>query len=298
MSRAAPAALLLVSFACAPTPEGRSKALLGALLLDGSGGPPLSNSIVIVEDGRIRAAGAPSAVPVPDDADKVDGSGKVIVPAPVDVSDGAHSAALIRAGSPEEARRAVAALAARRPTVLYLDETAPETAEAALDAARAAGIPVLARASTQADASFLVDRGASGLIGIPRGTEDLDAALVARLRDLRIVVAPALAASGPSLAAAERNTLRLFRAGVPIAAASEGGDLQRELELLAAAGIPPLDVIVAATRNGALALHDPSRGAIEPGKRADLLVLTANPGADIANLRRIGLRMSGGEWLH
>ena len=78
--------------------------------------------------------------------------------------------------------------------------------------------------------------------------------------------------------------------------ASEGGDLQSELELLAAAGIPPLDVIVAATRNGALALHDPSRGSIAPGKRADLLVLTANPGADIANLRSIGLRMSGGEW--
>jgi imidazolonepropionase-like amidohydrolase len=291
------AALLLPLCACAPGDDSRAKAFLGALLLDGSGGPPLSNSVVVAAGGRIRAAGAPSSVPVPAEADRIDGSGKVLVPALVDVRDRAEPPALVRAASPADARRSVDALAAAHPSVLYLDETSPETAEAVLEAARAAGIPVLARAATQSSAAFLVDRGVSGLIGMIADTEALDPALLSRLRDLKITVAPALLHAGAALEAAKHNTLRMFRAGVPIAAASEGGDLQRELELLADAGIPALDVLVAATRNGAAALRQPDRGTIEAGKRADLLVLSANPGADIANLRRVTLRLNGGEWV-
>jgi imidazolonepropionase-like amidohydrolase len=290
-------ALLLPLAACAPGEDNHSKAFLGAVLLDGSGGPPLSNSIVVTAGGRIRAAGARSAVPVPAEADRIDGSGKVLTPALVDVCDRAEPSALVRASSPSAARRAVEGLAAQRPSVLYLDEAAPETAEAVLEAARAAGIPVLARVSTQASAVFLVDHGVSGLIGMIADTESLDPALLSRIRDLKITVAPSLLHAGAALEAAKHNTLRMFQAGVPIAAASGGGDLQRELELLADAGIPPLDVLVAATRNGAIALHQPDRGTIEAGRRADLLVLSANPGADIANLRQVALRLNGGEWV-
>jgi imidazolonepropionase-like amidohydrolase len=290
-------ALLLPLGACAPGDESHPKTFLGALLLDGSGGPPLSNSIVVTAGGRIRAVGSRSTVPVPAEADRIDGSGKVLIPALVDVRDRAEPAALVRAASPADARRAVEALAVKHPPVLYLDETSPETADAVLEAARAAGIPVLARVSTQASAAFLVDHGVSGLVGMIADTETPDPALLSRLRDLKITVAPALLRAGASLETAKHNTLRMFRAGVPIAAASQGGDLQRELELLADAGIPPLDVLVAATRNGAIALHQPDRGTIEAGKRADLLVLSANPGADIANLRQVALRLNGGEWV-
>jgi imidazolonepropionase-like amidohydrolase len=100
------------------------------------------------------------------------------------------------------------------------------------------------------------------------------------------------------LDAAKRNTLRLFQAGVPIAAASKGGDLLREIELLVEAGLPPLDAIVSATRNSAmLARQTDQAGTIEPGKRANLLVLSANPGEDIRNLRKVALRLNGGEWV-
>lgn len=296
ISRSLLLALLLPLSACGPGNDSRSKAFLGALLLDGSGGPPLSNSVVVAAGGRIRAAGSSSSVPVPGDADRIDGSGKVLVPALVDVRDRAEPASLVRASSPADARRTVETLAAGHPPVLYLDETPPETAGAVLEAARAAGIPLLARISTQSSAAFLVDHGVSGLIGMISGAEPLDPALLSRLRDLKITVAPALQA-GASLGPAKRNTLLMFRAGIPIAAASLGGDLQRELELLADAGIPPLDVLVAATRNGAIALHQPDRGTVEAGKRADLLVLSANPGADIANLRQVALRLTAGEWV-
>jgi hypothetical protein len=37
-------------------------------------------------------------------------------------------------------------------------------------------------------------------------------------------------------------------------------------------------------------------GAIQVGKRANRLLLSANPGEDIRNLRRVALRLTDGEW--
>lgn len=74
-----------------------------------------------------------------------------------------------------------------------------------------------------------------------------------------------------------------------------GEGFHREMQLLVEAGIPPLEVLGMATRNGAIALgqlHE--RGTIEIGKRADFLVLEANPLADIRNARRISLVMIDG----
>jgi imidazolonepropionase-like amidohydrolase len=67
-----------------------------------------------------------------------------------------------------------------------------------------------------------------------------------------------------------------------------GASLHQELELLASAGIPPLDVLKLATRNGAeaLGLLD-ELGTLEVGKRADMVLLSANPAADIGATRRI-----------
>jgi len=63
-------------------------------------------------------------------------------------------------------------------------------------------------------------------------------------------------------------------------------------------GLPPLDAIVAATRNSAQLLRISNQaGTIAPGKRADLLVLSANPGEDVRNMRKVSLRLSAGEWV-
>jgi imidazolonepropionase-like amidohydrolase len=282
---------------CGSSGGGHGKAFLGALLVDGLGGPPMSNSVVLTEGQHIAAVGSPSNVPIPADADRIDGSGKVIVPALVDVCDRADPAAMVRAATAEEVRRQIAELAARKTAVLHLARSTPEVAEAAIEAARASGIAVLAHVETQAEAKFLVDRGASGLIGMVRDTEDLDPAWLARLRALRITVAPGLTHAGAALGLAERNTHRMFTAGVPIAVASLGGGLDRELELLVQAGLPPLDALVAATRNGAIALGESDRGTLEADKRASLLVLSANPGEDIGNLRKVVLRLVDGEWV-
>jgi imidazolonepropionase-like amidohydrolase len=91
---------------------------------------------------------------------------------------------------------------------------------------------------------------------------------------------------------------RLHQAGVPL---TVGTDIpnpwmyHREMELLVSAGIPAADVIRMATRNAAIALRLTSEiGTIEPGKRADLVVLDADPIADIRNTRRISWVVHGG----
>jgi imidazolonepropionase-like amidohydrolase len=299
MPRYALALLSLALCACGPAGEGRARVIIGAVLIDGAGGPPLSNSVVVVAGDRIRAAGAPSTIPIPADADKIDGAGNFLVPALVDVCDRADPPGFLRPASPSDARAMVAELVARKGTAIHIGMLPPAVAAAVFEAAREAHIPVTGHFSTQAEARFLVEKGASGLVGMIRDTEDLDSVLLSRLRDLRIVVAPALGNAGAALDIAKRNTRRLFAAGVPLAVASEGGDPFRETELLAEAGIPPLDVIVAATRNGAMALHQlEERGTIEAEKRADLLLVSANPAEDIKNLRRVALRMIAGEFGH
>jgi imidazolonepropionase-like amidohydrolase len=91
------------------------------------------------------------------------------------------------------------------------------------------------------------------------------------------------------------NTRRLNEAGARIILGSDTGlpdhlfgyAEQRELELMASAGMTTMEVIVAATSRGAEYLQLNDTGTLAPGKRADFLVLDANPLDDIRNTRRI-----------
>jgi len=74
-----------------------------------------------------------------------------------------------------------------------------------------------------------------------------------------------------------------------------GVSFHEELRLLADAGIPARDVLRMATANGARALgREKEIGAVKPGMRADLVVLRANPLADIGNARKIELVIQRG----
>jgi imidazolonepropionase-like amidohydrolase len=68
-------------------------------------------------------------------------------------------------------------------------------------------------------------------------------------------------------------------AGTPYNYHGENG---LELALMAEAGLTPMEAIVAATRNGALAMgQEDKMGTVEPGKLADLLVVRGDPLADL-----------------
>jgi hypothetical protein len=103
-----------------------------------------------------------------------------------------------------------------------------------------------------------------------------------------------------------RLVRRYHEAGVPLCAGSDvpnpwvvpGAGLHDELELLVSAGLPPLDVLRLATLNGAEAMGLlAERGTIEPGKAADLVVLAADPVADIRNTRTIRMVIQDGRML-
>jgi imidazolonepropionase-like amidohydrolase len=66
-----------------------------------------------------------------------------------------------------------------------------------------------------------------------------------------------------------------------------GLSLHEELSLLVGAGLTPLEAITAATRKAAELLRADSLGRVAQGKVADLVVLDANPAANIAATRRI-----------
>ncbi|MEJ2187381.1 MAG: HEAT repeat domain-containing protein [Gemmatimonadota bacterium] len=69
-----------------------------------------------------------------------------------------------------------------------------------------------------------------------------------------------------------------------------------EMEMLGKAGLTPMDVLVAATRNGARVCGRRwDLGTLEPGKLADLIIVDGDPLTDpVAALRRVRLVMRGG----
>ena len=98
---------------------------------------------------------------------------------------------------------------------------------------------------------------------------------------------------------AQENVRKIHAAGGVVACGtdqSSGPAVHRELELLAAAGIAPLDVIRIATYNSAIFLGKADRlGSVQAGRLADLVLLGADPAVSVDNVKTIALVMKNGE---
>ena len=98
----------------------------------------------------------------------------------------------------------------------------------------------------------------------------------------------------------KRFVLRFHESGGMLVAGTDGLPIpgfgvQEEMRLLVDAGIPPAEAILAATRNAARAWGQEGRfGVLAPGRAADLVILEADPLADITNTRRIWRVMKSG----
>lgn len=115
--------------------------------------------------------------------------------------------------------------------------------------------------------------------------------------------AAAVAASRATYAKLEQSVRKLNAAGVTLVL---GGDTgipnawhgwaeQYEMARMVDAGMTPAEVIVASTSAAARVLKLDDAGIVAAGKRADLLVLDANPLEDITNTRRIAAVYLGGQ---
>jgi imidazolonepropionase-like amidohydrolase len=118
---------------------------------------------------------------------------------------------------------------------------------------------------------------------------------------------------------ADLNERRLIQAGAPLVLATDSGIMDpdewaatpaalkeenatelgpahfRWFAAMAEKGMKPMEAILAATRNVAAAYQKLAEiGTLEPGKRADLLILDADPLADLANIRKIRTIMKDG----
>ena len=140
---------------------------------------------------------------------------------------------------------------------------------------------------------------------------DVDSAQVVTVSDperqARVRASGAAGAYGRALEIAQANLARLSEAGVPIAFGTDSGPLGRfqgyfehmEMGLMAEAGLTPEQILRSATGVAAECLGRDDIGTLEPGRRADFVIVRANPLEDVGNLREIlgvwvgGVRVAG-----
>jgi imidazolonepropionase-like amidohydrolase len=93
-----------------------------------------------------------------------------------------------------------------------------------------------------------------------------------------------------------QNLRKVWDAGIPVVMGTDAGNIGtlhgpsvfREMEIMTQAGLTPLQVLRSATSNGAKTMGlEREIGTLAPGKLADLVILNADPLADVANLSKI-----------
>src|SRR5579863_8010134 len=83
-------AALIAAGAAAPGIEAQAQTpapvlvIQGGLLIDGTGRPPIDNSVIVIEGDRFKAVGRSGEVVVPPGAQVIDVKGKTVMPGFID----------------------------------------------------------------------------------------------------------------------------------------------------------------------------------------------------------------------
>lgn len=187
---------------------------------------------------------------------------------------------------------------------LYVNEpasesaTAQDTISAVVDASHDGGLPVTAHVLRRVHVQYALNAGVDDLAHMPieRLTDDL----IAQAIDQGTYWVPTLElwhCLGSNVSNTVENLRRVVEAGGSIALGTdyagapppcrgmELGMPTTEIGLMSRAGMSPMEIIVAATRNAAHVCGlDHEIGTLEEGKIADVLIVTGNPLDDLGAL--------------
>ncbi len=207
--------------------------------------------------------------------------------------------------SPEDARQKIGQLIDDGADVIKITMESgagpilpPETAAAIVETAHARGIRVTVHVTRLRDLVKALDAGVDDIAHMVQ--EPVPDAVIQRMVEAGVAWVPTLE---PFQGRDSGNLRRFIDAGGVVAMGNDSGLLvgvtvgmpMPEIEYMQAAGMTPLEIIVASTRNAAYICDRLSTlGTLEVGKYADVLVVEGDPLQDLQNLRNVRLVVHGG----
>ena len=199
--------------------------------------------------------------------------------------------------SPDELRAIVET--ARR---LGVKVRAHATDDAAVWRAASAGVDAVEHGYQVADSTLaLMARKGVALVPTDVDSATLDVLVRLQSHGQQQQAAPELRTG---FLGSERDRLRrAVKAGVTIVAGSDnyldlqmpqGTAAKHNLVAYAEAGLTPVQILQAATRNAGKLLGVPNLGVLKPGAPADIIAVDGDPGADVHALEKVRFVMKGG----
>ncbi|MDT0547626.1 amidohydrolase family protein [Streptomyces sp. FXJ1.4098] len=188
------------------------------------------------------------------------------------------------------------------PDGVELERLPLDLLRAGIETAHERGLRVTVHTTQQAAAREAIEAGADGLEHGVTVEPLTDHSLIDLMLEHDITYTPTLWIDDAH-PDARVNLKKVAEAGVHIALGSDtfsgrglfGANTLQEAGLMVAAGMTPTQVLAAGTSGASRQCVRPDLGTVAPGNRADLLVLNADPTADIGNLRDLSMVILNGE---
>ncbi|MGC9379056.1 amidohydrolase family protein [Streptomyces sp. MH13] len=188
------------------------------------------------------------------------------------------------------------------PDGVALERLPLDLLRAGIEAGHERGLRVTVHTTQQVAAREAIEAGADGLEHGVTVEPLTDHSLIDLMLERGITYTPTLWIDDAHPDARD-NLRKVAEAGVHIALGSDtfsgrgmfGANTLEEAELMRAAGMTPTQVLAAGTSGASRQCVRPDLGTVTPGKRADLLVLNADPTTDIRNVRDLRMVILNGE---
>ena len=166
---------------------------------------------------------------------------------------------------------------------------------AGIETSHERGLRATVHTAQQDVAREAIEAGADALEHGVMNEPITDDSLIEMMVERDVMFVPTLWAHGAAHPELGQNVKKVSDAGVGIALGTDtfsgkgtyGENTLEEAELMVAAGMTPLQSLVAGTSAAAKQCVRSDLGVVAPGKRADLLLLGADPTADISNIRKL-----------